>query len=46
MLTGCCDAHCAHRAQRLGAKRYLLKAAFSVQEMIQCVREFAGSAMH
>jgi CheY-like chemotaxis protein len=46
MLTGCCDTHCVERAGRLGAKRYLLKASFSVREMMQCVRQYAGTPLH
>ena len=42
MLTGCSDTHCIQRAMRLGAKRYMIKAAFSVGELLECVREYAG----
>ena len=39
MLTGYSDTHCLNRAAQLGAKRCMVKAAFSVAEMMDCVRE-------
>ncbi len=44
MLTSCSDTHCIQRAMRLGAKRYMVKATFSVGELLECVREYAGPA--
>ncbi len=40
MLTAACDTHCVHRAEQLGAKEYLVKAAFSVNEMLEHVRKY------
>ena len=41
LLTGHCDTHCVNRAAQLGAKRCMVKAAFSVADMMDCVREYA-----
>ena len=38
MLTGVADTHAVHRAEQLGAKDYLVKAAFSVREMMDHVK--------
>jgi CheY-like chemotaxis protein len=38
MLSAESDAHTVHRANQLGAKAYLVKATFSVHEMMQQVR--------
>lgn len=41
MLTGHCDTHGVNRAAQLGARRCMVKAAFSVADMMDCVREYA-----
>ncbi len=38
MLSAVSDTHCVHRAEQLGAKQYLVKATFSVKEMLNQVR--------
>jgi len=38
MLSSSSDAHTVHRANQLGAKAYLVKAAFSVHEMMRQVK--------
>lgn len=38
MLSAESDAHTVHRANQLGAKAYLVKATFSVQEMMRQVK--------
>lgn len=40
MLTAVSDTHCVHRAEQLGAKAYLVKAAFSVHEMMSHVKKY------
>jgi CheY-like chemotaxis protein len=40
MLTGYSDTHSLNRAAQLGARRCMVKAAFSVAEMMSCVREY------
>ncbi len=42
MLTAVADTHTVHRSLQLGAKAYLIKAAFSVGEMMTLVKEFTG----
>ena len=42
MLTAVSDTHTVNRARQLGAREYLVKAAFSVGEMLQQVRKYAG----
>jgi CheY-like chemotaxis protein len=46
MLTAVSDTHSVHRAQQLGAKAYLVKAAFSVAEMMSHVRQYTGYTPH
>ena len=38
VLTALSDIHCIRRAEQLGAREYLVKAAFSIQEMLSHVR--------
>jgi CheY-like chemotaxis protein len=40
MLTAVSDTHSVHRAEQLGAKRYLVKATFSIREMLNQVRRY------
>jgi CheY-like chemotaxis protein len=40
MLTAVSDTHTVHRAEQLGAKHFLVKAAFSVQEMMGHVKHY------
>lgn len=40
MLTGESDYHCVRRAEQLGAKHYLVKATFSVHEMLEHVERY------
>jgi CheY-like chemotaxis protein len=40
MLSAVSDTHSVHRAQQLGAKEYMVKAAFSVREMLQHVKAY------
>ena len=42
MLTAVSDTHTVHRAQQLGAKEYLVKAAFSVRDMLHHVKMYTG----
>jgi CheY-like chemotaxis protein len=46
MLTAVSDTHSVHRAEQLGAKAYLVKAAFSVGEMMSHVRKYTGYIPH
>ena len=46
MLTAVSDTHSVHRAEQLGAKAYLVKAAFSVQEMMSCVKQYTQYVPH
>lgn len=38
MVTGCNDADCVERAERLGATEYILKGSFSAEEMLRQVK--------
>ena len=38
MLTGLSDTHTIHRAEQLGAKEFMVKATFSVGEMMNVVK--------
>jgi CheY-like chemotaxis protein len=40
MMTAVCDTHTVNRAQQLGAKAYLVKATFSIAEMLDEVRRY------
>jgi CheY-like chemotaxis protein len=40
MLTGLSDTHTIHRAEQLGAREYLVKATFSVGEMMNVVKKY------
>jgi CheY-like chemotaxis protein len=42
MLTGYSDTHCVNRAAQLAAKRCPVKAAFSVADMMDCVRQYTN----
>ena len=42
MLTAVSDIHTVHRAHQLGAKEYMVKAAFSVKDMLQHVKMYTG----
>ena len=44
MLTAVSDTNCIRRAEQLGAKAYLVKAAFSVREVLDHVHKYAGHA--
>ena len=43
MMTAVCDTHTVNRARQLGAKAYLLKATFSIAEMLDEVRRYTAS---
>ena len=40
MLTGEHDYHCIRRAEQLGAKQYLIKATFSVSDMLRQINHY------
>ncbi len=40
MMTAVSDTHCIRRAEQLGAKEYLVKATFSIVEMLDHVRKY------
>ncbi|HEX8915289.1 MAG TPA: response regulator, partial [Humisphaera sp.] len=42
MLTARSDTHTIRRAMQLGAKAYLVKATFSISEMLESVKRYAG----
>ena len=42
VLTALSDTHTVNRARQLGAKAYLVKATFSVAEMLDHVRRYAS----
>jgi CheY-like chemotaxis protein len=42
MLTARSDTHTIRRAMQLGAKEFLVKAAFSVSEMLDSVKRYAA----
>jgi CheY-like chemotaxis protein len=46
MLTAVSDTHAVHRAEQLGAKAYLVKAAFSVGEMMSHVKKYTQYLPH
>ena len=46
MLTAVSDTKAINRAQQLGAKAYLVKAAFSVSEMMSHVRQYTQYVPH
>lgn len=43
VLTALSDTHTVNRARQLGAKEYLVKATFSLAEMLEHVKRYAGS---
>lgn len=43
VLTGLSDTQTVNRAHQLGAKAYLVKATFSVADMLEHVKRFAGT---
>lgn len=46
MLTAISDTQAINRAQQLGAKAYLVKATFSVAEMMSCVKQYTQYIPH
>ena len=42
MMTAVSDTHTVNRAQQLGAKAYLVKATFSIAEMLDNVRRYTA----
>ena len=46
MLTAVSDTQSVNRAHQLGAKAYLVKAAFSVQEMMSHVKQYTQYVPH
>ena len=46
MLTAISDTQAINRAHQLGAKAYLVKATFSVAEMMSCVKQYTGYLPH
>jgi CheY-like chemotaxis protein len=44
MLTAQSDTHSVRRAEQLGAKEYMVKAAFSLGEMLRHVKKYTGEA--
>jgi len=46
MLTAVADTHTVHRAHQLGAKEYLVKATFSVKDMLHHVRMYTTQLPH
>jgi CheY-like chemotaxis protein len=44
MMTAISDTHTVNRAHQLGAKAYLVKATFSIAEMLENVRRYTGPA--
>lgn len=42
VLTGVSDVHTVRRADQLGAKEYLVKATFSIADMLGHVRRYTG----
>jgi CheY-like chemotaxis protein len=46
MLTAISDTQAVNRAQQLGAKAYLVKATFSVAEMMNCVKQYTQYMPH
>jgi CheY-like chemotaxis protein len=46
MLTAISDTQAVNRAQQLGAKAYLVKATFSVAEMMNCVKQYTQYVPH
>ena len=46
MLTAQSDTHCVRRAEQLGAKEYLVKATFSIGQMMDQVRKYTRELEH
>lgn len=46
MLTALSDTQAINRAQQLGAKAYLVKATFSVAQMMSCVKQYTNYVPH
>jgi len=44
VLTALSDTHTVNRARQLGAKAYLVKASFSVAEMLDHVKQYSGAS--
>jgi CheY-like chemotaxis protein len=43
VLTGLSDVHTVRRADQLGAKEYMVKASFSIADMLGHVRKYTGA---
>jgi CheY-like chemotaxis protein len=46
VLTAISDTHTVHRAEQLGAREYLVKASFSLSDMLEHVRRYTGGPGH
>lgn len=46
MMTGVSDTNCIRRSEQLGAKAYLVKATFSVGEMLSAVKTYTRHVPH
>ncbi len=46
MLTAHSDTHSVRRAEQLGAKEYLVKAAFSLGQMLEQIRKYTRQTTH
>lgn len=46
ILTAVSDTHTVHRAQQLGAREYLVKASFSLSDMLGHVKRYTGGPCH
>ena len=44
--TGISDVHTVRKAEQMGAKEFLVKATFSVAEMMGHVRKYTGGTNH
>ncbi|HZN66846.1 MAG TPA: response regulator [Tepidisphaeraceae bacterium] len=46
VLTAISDTHTVHRAEQLGAREYLVKASFSLSDMLEHVKRYTGGPGH
>ena len=46
MMTAVSDTHAIHRAEQLGAKRFMVKATFSLGEMLHHVKSYTRYVTH
>ena len=46
MMTGVSDTNCIRRAHQLGAKAYLVKATYSLGEMLDAVKQYTELVPH